>query len=76
MPRFEYKSDILWFNDLQSFLSNNGEEGWRLHTCEPIVPVGPYGSGMEKILVVMDRAIYDESKEVSDDSSQGMAMRG
>lgn len=77
MPTFEYLTFVCDQLALQDLLSRYGSDSWRLHTCEPVVTIGPSGSGSLRILVVMDRAIYPEPEEVEDKSaSEGIAMRG
>ncbi len=78
MPIFQYLTFLCDQNDLQARLSVYGLERWRLHTCDPVVTVGPHGSGILQVLVVMDR-IVDEPEEpvVEDDGAQeGIAMKG
>lgn len=77
MPIFEYLTFVCEQSDLQNLLSRYGPDGWRLHTCEPVVTIGPSGSGIMKILVVMDRAIFPEPEEAEiEPVSEGIAMKG
>lgn len=77
MPIFKYLHFVCEQPDLQDLLSRYGAEGWRLHTCEPVATIGPYGSGALNVLIVMDRAIYPETEEVETESaSEGIAMKG
>lgn len=78
MPIFEYLTFLCDQLDLQDNLTKYGLECWRLHTCEPITTIGPYGSGLGQILVVMDR-IAEEQMEVleeTDISPEGLVMKG
>ncbi len=51
--------------------------GWRLHTCDPVVTVGPQGSGLLNAFVVMDKFVEEEDPQVVDteDAQEGIAMR-
>ncbi len=65
MPTFEYLTFVCDQPDLQDLLSRYGPDGWRLHTCEPVVTIGPSGSGSLNILVFMDSSIYPETEDVA-----------
>lgn len=53
---FNYLSCVIGIDDeLQGFLNHYGEQGWRLHTCEPI------RAGF--VLVVMDRLVDTAERE-------------
>ena len=79
MPIFQYLTFVCEQTELQAKLTEHGLEGWRLHTCDPVVTVGPQGSGLLNAFVVMDRYIEqpDEPEElVMDDAQEGLAMKG
>lgn len=78
MLTFEYLTFVCDQPNLQVLLSEAGAKGWRLHTCEPVVKIGPSGSGSLSILVVMDRAISpDEPEEVEAvPAFEGIPMKG
>ena len=79
MPIFQYVTFVCEQSELQDRLTQAGLEGWRLHTCDPVVTIGSQGSGMINAFVVMDRCIESEDPEtlVADDEAQGgIAMRG
>ena len=62
---------------LQSLLDEYGNMGWRLHTCEPIVTVGTYGTGLGKAFVILEMVEQTETfEEIPDDEPEGLAMRG
>lgn len=80
MPIFDYLHFVCEQSELEALLKKHGLEGWRLHTCDPVVTVGPQGSGMLNAFVVMDKFI-DEDEENSqvvdnEDAQEGIAMRG
>ena len=77
--RFLYKHFVCDQDELQGALTLRGEEGWRLHTCEPVISVGPHGTGLMQVFVVMDQAYQDEAEEVYDtpvEETEGLAMKG
>lgn len=80
MPIFQYLHFLCEQTELQALLTEHGLEGWRLHTCDPVVTVGPQGSGLLHAFVVMDRYVeepVDPEKPVGDeDAQEGIAMRG
>lgn len=78
MIKYQYKTFLCEVDDLQDALSQLGLEGWRLHTCEPVIRSGPYGPSPVKILVVMDQVVSEEELEeiVSEGASEGIAMKG
>jgi len=80
MPIFEYFTFVCEQPDLQDRLTKLGLEGWRLHTCDPVVTIGPKGSGMLNAFVVLDRYVEepgdDEALVVDEDAQEGIAMRG
>jgi hypothetical protein len=80
MPIFQYITFVCEQTELQERLTKEGLEGWRLHTCDPVVTVGPHGSGLLQAFVVMDRYIeeHEEDQEVDADSvaQEGIAMKG
>ena len=81
MPIFEYLTFLCEQTELQAELTKRGQEGWRLHTCDPVVTVGPQGSGLLHAFVVMDRYIEPEPDipeeiTVDDGAPEGIAMKG
>ena len=82
MPIFQYITFVCEQSALQALLTEHGLGGWRLHTCDPVVTVGPHGSsGMLHAFVVMDRYLdeTDLPEELvveADDAQEGLAMRG
>ncbi len=79
MPIFQYFTFVCEQPDLQERLTKLGLDGWRLHTCDPVVTLGPQGSGMLNAFVVMDKFIDEaEDPQVADneDAQEGLAMRG
>ncbi len=78
MPTFQYLTFVCEQAELQTKLTQHGLEGWRLHTCDPVVTLGPLGSGMLNAFVVMDKFVDDEeTPQVDDeDAQEGIAMRG
>ena len=79
MPHFQYLTFVCEQTELQAKLTEHGLEGWRLHTCDPVVTLGPQGSGMLNAFVVMDKFIdEEEGPQVVDneDAQEGIAMRG
>ena len=74
---FEYNTFVCEQPELQHLLTEAGIEGWRLHTCEPVVMVGPSGSGLLNVLVVLDRVGAPGEEDVVEDSApEGVAMTG
>lgn len=81
MPYFQYLTFVCEQAELQTMLTEHGLSGWRLHTCDPVVVIGPQGSGLLNIFVVMDKLVdgEDEDQQVSaddKDAQEGIAMRG
>lgn len=78
MLSFQYFHFVCEQSELQSLLSRYGLEGWRLHTCDPVVTYGSNGSGMLNAFVVMDKFTDEEENQqvVEDDASEGLAMKG
>ncbi len=76
--RFLYKHFVCDQDELQGALTLRGEEGWRLHTCEPVILQGQYGSGTMSVFVVMDQAYNDEEEvyEAPETAPEGIAMKG
>ena len=78
MPIFQYLTFVCPQTDLQVLLTKHGLEGWRLHTCDPVVTMGPEGSGLLNAFVVMDR--YFEEQEAEEEevegANEGIAMKG
>ena len=78
MVIFQYLTFVCEQSELQELLSQHGLEGWRLHTCDPVVAVGSQGSGMLNAFVVMDKFSdeeYDQQVVVDDDAHKGIAMK-
>jgi hypothetical protein len=81
MAHFQYHTFVCEQSELQAELTKFGLEGWRLHTCDPVVTVGSQGSGLLSAFVVMDKFIDDEEEEDpsqvgDDDAQEGIAMKG
>ena len=81
MLKFRYTHFVCEQEELQSILTEKGEEGWRLHTCEPVIAMGPLGSGGMSVFVVMDSAfetdnLEEEAPASDDDTIEGIAMKG
>ena len=80
MSHFQYITFVCEQLELQALLTEHGLEGWRLHTCDPVVTLGPLGSGMLNAFVVMDKFIDEDDGEqvVPDveDAQEGIAMKG
>lgn len=80
MPIFEYLTFLCDQTELQPRLTEAGLERWRLHTCEPVVTMGPQGSGTLMVLIVMDRLVEEDSdegdQEVDTSALEGMPMKG
>ena len=82
MTKFQYTTFVCDHDALQPILTELGLEGWRLHTCDPVAPVGPQGSGILQAFVVLDKVIEemdfaDQDTLVVDvdDVPEGIAMR-
>ena len=77
MIKFHYKTFVCDQPDLQARLTELGDDGWRLHTCEPVIMVGPGGgSGLLQILVTMDQ-VEEIPEEVGVETApEGIAMKG
>lgn len=78
MPIFQYLTFVCEQTELQERLTQAGLKGWRLHTCDPVVTLGPQGSGTLNAFVVMDKFVEEEDSQVvdSDDAQEGIAMKG
>ena len=79
MPTFKYISFTCEADELEARLNELGSQGWRLHTCEPTVTIGPSGSGTLHAFVVMDMLIAaDEEGAEPEDAPrpEGIAMKG
>jgi len=79
MPYFQYITFVCEQTELQTMLTEHGLNGWRLHTCDPVVSLGPQGSGMLNAFVVMDKFVDEEDDQQvvdNDDAQEGIAMRG
>ena len=51
-PVWEYKTFFLEPIDVHDTINALGSDGWRLHTCDPVIVGLSYG-----VLVVMDRLV-------------------
>lgn len=79
MVIFQYLTFVCEQAILQKLLSEHGLEGWRLHTCDPVVTVGPQGSGILQAFVVMDKCSDEEVDPqvvMDDDAQEGIPMKG
>jgi len=79
MPYFQYVTFVCEQTNLQSKLTEHGLGGWRLHTCDPVVTVGPQGSGILNAFVVMDKFVDEEDVQRvvdSENAQEGIAMKG
>ena len=78
MLKFNYLTFVCEQDELQSILTEKGQEGWRLHTCEPVVTTGIYGSGVMSVFIVMDQAFQEDEQEyeVPEQSFEGLEMKG
>lgn len=82
MMIFQYLTFLCVQTELQAKLTELGLESWRLHTCDPVVTIGPQGSGMLHTFVVMDRYVEvpegnaEEEPVVGKDAQEGLAMTG
>lgn len=79
MPTFKYISFTCEADALENRLNEYGSQGWRLHTCEPVVTVGPHGSGTLHAFVVMDMLISaedDGTDSTAEPRPEGIAMKG
>ncbi len=80
MTKFLYIHFLCEQEELQDLLTLRGAEGWRLHTCEPVILQGQYGSSIMNVLVVMDQAFQEEEEfdlpGGHDDAAEGIAMKG
>lgn len=75
--KWKYRCFTCEQDELQSLLDEYGDMGWRLHTCEPIVSVGTFGTGLIKAFVVLEMVEQIENlEEDSEDEPEGLAMRG
>ena len=79
--KFKYKHFICNQDELQGTLTLRGEEGWRLHTCEPVMTMGQQGTGLMEAFVVMDQAYETDNLEEEevyepDEESEGLSMKG
>lgn len=64
MMRFEYKVLQCSGPDLEAKLNELGNEGWRLHTCDPFYTQGEGESLTTHFTVVLDRGyMLDESSD-------------
>lgn len=81
LPKFEYLTFLCEQESLQETLTPLGLEGWRLHTCDPVLPFGAEGSGVLHVLVVLDRVILpgeepEEGEGGDTNVAEAMAARG
>jgi hypothetical protein len=73
--KFLYEAFVCENDRLQARLTELGQEGWRLHTCEPVQLSGP--GGELHWGVVMDKAVEQEPEPyVPEPASEGIAMKG
>jgi hypothetical protein len=82
MNKFLYLTFCCWYEDLQAALDKHGQEGWRLHTCEPVMKIGHLGvSGALEAFVVMDKHVFEEAAKAPEELAKyepavGIPMRG
>ena len=78
ITKFTYKTFVCEQDQLEDQLNELGFEGWRLHTCEPVIAHGPAGSSPMKVFCVLDQA-YVEDPQMADippGALEGIAMKG
>lgn len=74
---FEYRHFTCDGGELEARLNHHGRDGWRLHTCEPIVLVDQTGQPSSYCFVVMDRLVAEDEDEAAERRPiGGMEMRG
>ena len=66
---FQYKAFICSMDELEPHLNHYGDQGWRLHSCDPIAL-----DGHLKASVVMDKVV--QHGEGEDAKPEGLAMKG
>ncbi len=79
MPIFQYLHFVCFQDELDTRLNQYGSEGWRLHTCEPVVVQGPSGSGLMQAFVVMDKTFTPSDHDVTynqAEENEGIPMKG
>ena len=78
MTQFLYLSFVCDQPSLEAKLNELGRQGWRLHTCEPVMTFGPAGNGPLQAFVVMDMAVVEEPGDnpAEDAASEGIPMKG
>lgn len=69
MIKFEYKSFLCREDDLEKRLNTYGEEGWQLHSSEPVVTVGMAGAPDVSFSVIMAKVIDIQIQENVEESS-------
>lgn len=72
---FHTQCPVFKLNDV---LNELGQEGWRLHTCEPFILTDQEGQMQTVFEVVMDRAYQEAAEPPGDEIEQpeAMACRG
>lgn len=73
---FQYLHLVCQTGNFQENLNHYGQEGWRLHTWEPMVATDESGQAVLNLLVVMERVSAPEAQRHSLDDYAAMAMRG
>lgn len=77
MTQFLYHTFVCDHDELEPKLNELGAQGWRLHTCEPVVTIGPQGTGLLKTLIVLDMMVVEEDETPkSMERGGGIAMKG
>lgn len=82
LPKFEYLTFLCEQEKLQELLTIAGQDRWRLHTCDPVLPFGSEGSGVLHVLVVLDRVVVEEEEPETDmegsetNVAEAMAAKG
>lgn len=69
MIKFEYKSFFCREDELEKHLNTYGEEGWQLHSSEPVVTVGMVGAPDVNFSVIMTKATDIQIRENVEESS-------
>ena len=75
--KFAYRHFVVASEDLEAVLNEHGEDGWRLHTCEPVASAGDDGEAKLFMAVVMDKATQIvEVHEEEDEKPKAIRCRG
>ena len=72
---FKYLHFVCMSEELEDRLNEAGKDGWRLHTCDPVITA----DGQIMLVVVMDMTIVFEEEEQhheDDDGIAAMAAKG